>query len=117
MDFRQRLPPAHALHTVRHISRSSMPISDKPKPYRSSDRREYRRVPAAHLDWVSWCSLRHGPSSSLIDLSPGGAQITTEHQLKPGRTEVIRLYSSDSTIALPSRVVRAEIIALVPRLL
>ncbi len=77
------------------------------QPQSEADRRIYRRQPAGELEWISTVRLKYGPTLSLLDLSPGGAQIEIEdHWLRLESTVVVEISGGASVIALPSRVVR-----------
>ena len=72
-----------------------------------ADRRIHHRQPAGELEWISKVRLKYGPTLSLLDLSPGGAQIEIEdHWLRLDSTVVVEIVGGASVVALPSRVVR-----------
>src|SRR2546423_616901 len=75
-----------------------------------ADRRVTRRLTVSELSCFNQIRLKYGPIVSLIDLSPGGAQIeTTNHRLLPGLSLVIQIAGRGVALVLPSRVLRCQV--------
>ena len=79
-----------------------------------SDRRVHPRLTLSDLDWLNAVRLKYGPVVSLIDLSPGGAQIETTSRLHPGAVVVVQISGSDGEVAMPSTVLRSQVSRVTP---
>jgi hypothetical protein len=82
--------------------------------YDSADdeRRAHRRITAADLDWLRATRVKYGPEVRLIDVSPGGLAVETQHQLKPDSTVVFELVGSSGAVLVPARVLRSQMVSL-----
>jgi hypothetical protein len=79
------------------------------EPVPSKDRRIHRRHTLAELPWLDVVRIKYGPTLTLIDLSPGGAQFETEgHRLQPNSTIVVQ-FGSQGGLAVPANVLRCQI--------
>jgi hypothetical protein len=79
-----------------------------------SDRRAYPRIPGSALPWLTAFSTRT-PALDLLDISSGGALITTPTRLTPGDREVFVL-QGEKLVKVVGWVVRAEVTRLTPSL-
>jgi len=79
-----------------------------------ADRRVHPRLTLAELDWLNTVRLKYGPVVSLIDLSPGGAQIETSSRLQPGAVVVVQISGPDGEVAMPSNVLRCHVSQVTP---
>jgi PilZ domain len=80
-----------------------------------SDRRVHTRHPADELPWVDTVRLKYGPTVSLVDLSAGGVQVQLEdHWLRPNSSVVVEIVGGAKVFAVPSRVVRCDVIGVAP---
>ena len=69
------------------------------------------------VPFVSQVRLRFGPAVTLIDLSPGGAEIETSHrQLQPGAMVIIEMLGLHGRRAIPAQVLRCQLASLQPEL-
>ena len=80
------------------------------------ERRAHMRRRLDELPWVTGVRLRYGPPVSLIDLSPGGAQIdTASYRLQPGANLVVEIAGADRRLTVRSKVVRCQVSAIAPQ--
>jgi hypothetical protein len=80
-----------------------------------AERRAHARRRVEELPWVTSIRLKYGPPVSLIDLSPGGAQIdSASHRLQPGAKLIVEIASVDTRVAVRSEVVRCHVSAIAP---
>ena len=78
-----------------------------------TDRRHDARRPAP--DWhVSHATLRPGCHVQVIDLSPAGAQIETDRQLRPGARVHMRIVTDRCTVSIAAHVLRCTVSAIHP---
>jgi PilZ domain len=85
-------------------------------PPSALERRAHARLRLDELPWVTGVRLRYGPPVSLIDLSPGGAQIdTASYRLQPGANLVVEIAGADTHLTVRSKVVRCEVSAIAPQ--
>jgi hypothetical protein len=75
------------------------------------DRRAHPRLSAHELRCIRRARLKHGPLVTLIDLSVGGVLLETDDRLCPGLDLTLEIVGSNQ-VALPLRVVRAQIASL-----
>ena len=78
-----------------------------------TERRHDVRRPAPA--WrVSHATLRPGCSVQVIDLSPAGAQVETDRQLRPGARVHMRIVTERWTISIAAHVLRCAVWAIHP---
>jgi len=75
---------------------------------RTSNRRLHQRLSPQQFQWLKSARLKYGPEVRVIDISAGGMLVETEQPLKHQSKIVFELAGSDSTIVVPSRVLRCE---------
>ena len=71
-----------------------------------ADRRTNLRLPAEDVLWLQGVRIKYGAEVRVIDISAGGVLVETESELKPDSTLVFEVSGADSTMLVPSRVVR-----------
>ena len=90
-------------------------VEQIPHLHALANRRAHERVSPEELSWLTEVRIKYGPAVSLIDLSPGGAQIeTVNHRLEPGRLVVIEIDGETGALSIPSRVVRCGVSGIIP---
>jgi hypothetical protein len=71
-----------------------------------ADRRTHLRLPAEDVLWLQGVRIKYGAEVRVIDISAGGVLVETESELKADSTVVFEVSGADSTMLVPSRVVR-----------
>jgi hypothetical protein len=79
------------------------------------NRRAHRRQVVAHLSWLDNVRVKYGPEITLLDLSPGGAQVETAgYPLQPGSVIVLEIRAGGKLTSVPAQVVRCQLSSLSP---
>ena len=79
------------------------------------NRRAHRREVIAQLSWLDNVRVKYGPEVTLLDLSPGGAQIETAgYPLQPGSAIVLEIKAGGKLTSVPAQVVRCQLASLSP---
>jgi len=79
------------------------------------NRRAHRRQVVAHLSWLDNVRVKYGPEVTLLDLSPGGAQVETAgYPLQPGSVIVLEIRTGGKLTSVPAQVVRCQLASLSP---
>jgi len=79
------------------------------------NRRAHRRQVVAHLSWLDNVRVKYGPEITLLDLSPGGAQVETAgYPLQPGSAIVLEIRAGGKLTSVPAQVVRCQLASLSP---
>jgi len=79
------------------------------------NRRAHRRQVVAHLRWLDNVRVKYGPEVTLLDLSPGGAQVETAgYPLQPGSVIVLEIRAGGKLTSVPAQVVRCQLASLSP---
>ena len=79
------------------------------------NRRAHRRQVVAHLSWLDNVRVKYGPEVTLLDLSPGGAQVETAgYPLQPGSAIVLELKAGGKLTSVPAQVIRCQLASLSP---
>jgi hypothetical protein len=80
-------------------------------PAPAANRRTHRRLSPDEVHWLRAARLKYGPQVRILDISAGGLLVETEKELKRGAKLVFELAGPDSTILMPSRVLRCDAFA------
>jgi hypothetical protein len=73
-----------------------------------SNRRIHERLEPAQFQWLRTARLKYGPQVRILDISAGGMLIQTEEELKRNAKMVFELAGPESTLLMPSRVLRCD---------
>ena len=76
----------------------------------AADRRAHPRLSGESLNAVG--RMKYGPSVHIVDLSPGGALIETEHPLPPGTRQVLEIAGPEKSVVVPMGILRSRIAAI-----
>ena len=76
------------------------------------NRRAYRRLSGREFEWLRTVRFKYGLDVRVIDVSAGGLALETRHALKPHARVVFELTGTASTLLVPARVVRSQIVSL-----
>src|SRR4051812_49002660 len=79
-----------------------------------TDRRAHPRIPGSSLPWLTAFTAR-APSLDLLDISSGGALISTPTRCKPGERELFVL-RGETLVKVVGWVIRSEVTRLQPSL-
>jgi PilZ domain len=77
----------------------------------AKNRRRHHRLGQDQCRWLTAARLKYGPELGIVDVSAGGMQVETTEPLTPQSRVVIEVLCPDSTIVVPSRVLRCEEVA------
>jgi hypothetical protein len=82
------------------------------EPYEDRNRRGQMRLSAEDVRWLRGARLKYGPEVRVIDISTGGILVETTGELRPDANVVFELAGPNTSILVPSRVLRCRVASL-----
>ena len=108
-------PQEHLISLTTAVDAETDVDQEAHPPLPTPNRRAHPRRVVAQLAWLDNVRVKYGPEVTLLDLSPGGAQVETAgYPLQPGSAIVLEIRAAGKTTTMPAQVVRCQLASLSP---
>ena len=90
----------------------SLAVPVRGLPDSAGNRRVHRRLSPRAFQKLRTARIKYGSDVRIVDISAGGMAVETRDPLKPNTRLVFELSGEESSILIPSQVVRSQFVGL-----